>query len=76
MQPGKTTIEDNSSNGTFVNSEKVEKGNTVPLKSNDAVGLCGPVTDRTAEYFGYILQVLTEVESSAGASSSTTLPRK
>ena len=33
------------------------KGNTVSLKSNDAVGLCGPVTDRTAEYFGYILQV-------------------
>ena len=29
------------------------------------------VTDRTAEYFGYILQVLAEVESSDGVLSPT-----
>ncbi len=45
---GEVLLEDLSSNGTYVNLKRLGKGQSVPLRPNDRIGLCEPIGDPSA----------------------------
>ena len=57
-------LEDNSANGTYVNSQKVGRGNCVRLLGNDEIGLVGRAV-KTAPALGILFQDFTDQLSHA-----------
>ena len=57
QQPFTTWIEDCSSNGTFLNSDRLKKGQKVQLQPNDTIGLTKPCGGAEQPPYGFIFKV-------------------
>ena len=58
--PLEVRLEDNSANGTFVNAQKVGKGNFVRLRGNDEIGFVKPCGGPERPPWAFLFQDFTD----------------